>query len=228
MKARAAFSIFILLVLASSAAAQDLPQGFVYLDQVAPSILTELRYDTPDNFLGRPVDGYRAQRVILTRQAALALQKVQKFLAPFNLGLKMLDAYRPQQAVDHFIRWAKDLGDTTMKWKYYPDVDKKNLFRDGYIASRSGHSRGSTVDLTIVSLEEKTFGQELDMGSGFDFFSPMSWPDSPRPTPSQRAHRALLRSAMAGQGFLPYDKEWWHFTLKQEPFPETYFNFPVQ
>ena len=200
----------------------------MYLDTVAPSILQEMRYPTPDNFMGRPVDGYEAPRAILTRQAAEALKQVQQDLATFHLGLKVFDAYRPQRAVDNFVRWAGDLEDTTMKWKYYPDVAKKDLFRKGYIASRSSHSRGSTVDLTIVSVEEKTFGQELDMGSGFDFFGAVSWPDSPRPTPSQRAHRAVLQRVMQRHGFVPYAKEWWHFTLDGEPFPDTYYDFPVR
>ncbi len=221
-------AVLVVVFLAAASGAQDLPKGFVYLDAVAPDILQEVRYAGSDNFLGRPVDGYEAPRIILTQQAARALQAVQKDLAPFGLGLKVFDGYRPQRAVNHFIRWARDLSDTAAKEKYYPDVAKKDLFKEGYIASRSSHSRGSTVDLTIVSIQEKTFGKELDMGSGFDFFSPMSWPAGPLPAPSPRAHRALLQDAMKRRGFVPYDKEWWHFTLRDEPFPKQYYDFPIR
>jgi zinc D-Ala-D-Ala dipeptidase len=205
-----------------------LPKGFVYADETIPDLRLELRYAGSHNFVGKPVDGYLKRRCILTREAADALKKVQEELRPFGLGVKVFDAYRPQMAVDHFVRWAHDLKDTRMKQEFYPDVDKKNLFRDGYIAAKSGHSRGSTVDLTIVSLGAKDAGRELDMGSGFDFFGLPSWPDSPQmPTPS-REHRLLLRLVMEKYGFRPYPQEWWHFTLKDEPWPETYFNFPVQ
>ncbi len=217
--------IFLLTFLSSHALAGKLPQGFVYLDTVIPDIIVELRYISENNFLGTRVDGYEAPRCILSEKAARALEKVQADLAVFGLGIKVFDAYRPQRAVDHFVRWAKDLADTKMKAVYYPDVAKKDLFKDGYIASRSSHTRGSTVDLTLISLSS---GKEVDMGSGFDFFSPLSWPDSPNMTASQRAHRMLLQTLMHKEGFAHYDKEWWHFTLKNEPYPETYFNFPVQ
>jgi len=204
-----------------------LPKGFVYADETIPELRLELRYAGSRNFEGKPVDGYRKQRCILTREAADALKKVQEELGSFGLGVKVFDAYRPQMAVDHFVRWAHDLKDTGMKQEFYPDVEKKNLFRDGYIAAKSGHSRGSTVDLTIVSLGNEDAGRELDMGSGFDFFGLSSWPDSRQiPAPS-RAHRLLLRMVMEKYGFKPYPQEWWHFTLKNEPWPETYFNFPV-
>jgi D-alanyl-D-alanine dipeptidase len=205
-----------------------LPKGFVYADETIPDLRLELRYAGSHNFVGKPVDGYLKRRCILTRAAADALKKVQEELRPFGLGVKVFDAYRPQKAVDHFVRWAHDLKDTRMKQEFYSDVDKKNLFRDGYIAAKSGHSRGSTVDLTIVSLAGEDAGRELDMGSGFDFFGLSSWPDSPQiPTPS-RAHRLLLRMVMEKHGFKPYPQEWWHFTLKKEPWPKTYFDFPVQ
>lgn len=206
--------------------AVNLPEGFVYVDDLIPNVRIELRYFTKNNFLGRKVDGYLSPRCILTREAAEALKKVQDELAPFGLGIKIFDAYRPQRAVDHFVRWGKDLKDTRMKAVYYPDVDKRNIFEQGYIATRSSHSRGSTVDLTIVSLIAS--GEELDMGSGFDFFGPESWPLNPSLSPAQRAHRMLLQTVMKHNGFNPYEKEWWHFTLANEPFPDTYFNFPVQ
>lgn len=205
-----------------------LPKGFVYLDESIPDVRLDVRYSGSHNFVGKPVDGYRKQRCILTREAAEALRKVQEELRPFGLGLKVFDGYRPQMAVDHFVRWARDLDDARMKREFYPEVKKEDLFRDGYVAAKSGHSRGSSVDLTIVSLGREIPDRELDMGSSFDFFGLRSWPDSPQIAAPSRAHRLLLRSVMEKHGFRPYAREWWHFTLKNEPWPETYFNFPVQ
>jgi D-alanyl-D-alanine dipeptidase len=216
------------LLLGPAISAWALPEGFVDVQTVIPDIVLELRYRTSDNFLGVPVDGYVADRCILTAEAAEALRQVRDDLRPFGFGLKVFDAYRPRRAVQHFVRWARDLSDTRMKQAYYPQVAKKDLFRLGYIAGRSSHSRGSTVDLTIVILKDGHVGPELNMGTGFDLFSTASWPDSMAVTAVQRAHRLLLRTLMARHGFVPYDKEWWHFTLAQEPFPETYFDFPVQ
>jgi D-alanyl-D-alanine dipeptidase len=205
--------------------AGQLPEGFVYLKDVVPDITVELRYYTEDNFAGERIDGYLKPACILSRKAALALKEVQEDLRAFGLGLKVFDAYRPQRAVDHFVRWAKEVENTTMKWKYYPDVLKENLFRDGYIAAKSSHTRGSTVDVTMINFDSK---KELDMGSGFDFFGPKSWPKNPSVGASQRAHRMLLRTLMNHHGFEPIEEEWWHFTLRDEPFPDTYFNFTVQ
>jgi zinc D-Ala-D-Ala dipeptidase len=220
--------VFVLAVSAfAETAPQPLPEGFVYCESVVPDIRTEIRYATAHNFVGEPVDGYRRPRCILTRQAALALERVEEELRHFGLGLKVFDAYRPQRAVDHFVRWAKS-ADLRMKAEFYPRVDKANLFKEDYIAARSGHSRGSTVDLTIVSLGAGTDCRELDMGTGFDFFGPESWPDQPAMTAQQRANRLLLQVEMKKQGFRPYAKEWWHFTLEGEPFPSTYFDFPVE
>lgn len=203
------------------------PEGFVEIRDAVPGIVVELRYFSEDNFVGQRIDGYLGDRCYITADAAAALAAVQKDLAAFGLGLKVFDAYRPQRAVDHFVRWAEDLSDTKMKAKYYPEVEKKHLFREGYIAARSGHSRGSTVDLTIVSagLAEAA---ELDMGTGWDYFGPMSWPASREVTPQQRANRMLLQSLMVEHGFRPLAEEWWHFTLVDEPFPEMYFDFPVE
>ena len=178
-----------------------------------------------DNFLGTRVDGYEKDLVIISTPAAKALQGIQAKLTTFGLSLKVFDAYRPQRAVDHFVRWAKVLNDTLTKQKYYPNVAKKDLFKLDYIAARSGHTRGSTVDLTIVDLKT---GKEIDMGSGFDFFGTPSHPTYPKLTPKQRANRLLLRNLMLEAGFKPYSKEWWHFTLKNEPFPDTYFDFPIK
>lgn len=217
--------LVILFGFSAQAQPGPLPAGFVDLEQVIPQIELDIRYFSDNNFVGQPVDGYLAPKAILTQQGALALKKVWDELKPFGLGLKVYDAYRPQRAVNHFVRWAGDLKDEKTKKRYYPQVDKGNLFREGYIADRSGHSRGSTVDLTLINLADKS---ELDMGSGFDWFGPESWPDNPAASPSQRAHRLLLQTLMKKHGFSPYPQEWWHFTLKEEPFPDTYFDFPVQ
>lgn len=223
---------FLLVVLSAAAGAGSdsarLPQGFVYLYDIIPDVRLDLRYNTGHNFVGERIDGYLAPRAILSREAAVAMAQVQQALRPFGLGLLVFDAYRPQRAVDHFVRWAQDLEDTRTKDEFYPDVDKQDLFREEYIAARSSHSRGSTVDLTLVALDAPSGDAGLDMGTGFDFFGPESWPDYAGITPAQRAHRLLLRSLMLQHGFMPYPKEWWHFTLANEPFPETWFDFPVQ
>lgn len=213
------------LALVPPARADELPPGFTYLDSVIPGAVYDVRYYSDHNFLGTRVDGYLAPRVIITRPAAEALAAVQKDLEAFGLTLKIFDGYRPQQAVDHFVRWGHDLADTRMKAEFYPDVDKKNLFRDGYIATKSGHSRGSTVDLTIT---DPITREDLDMGTPFDFFGPPSWPQNPDFPTQIRANRALLRTLMTRHNFRPLKEEWWHFTLNHEPHPDTYFNFPVQ
>ena len=205
---------------------RPLPDGFIYLDEAVPDLAIDLRYGTGDNFLGERIDGYRHAHAILSGPAAVALAGVQAALRPFGLGLKVFDAYRPQRAVDHFVRWGQDLEDQRTKSDYYPDVAKEDLFKEGYIASQSSHSRGSTVDVTIVHRDGSGMVRELDMGSRFDFFGPISWPDSREATPPQRANRALLQSLMRSQGFVPYAQEWWHFTLSGEPYPDTYFDFP--
>ena len=202
-----------------------LPDGFVYVDQEVPGILTQLRYASSDNFIGRNVNGYISERAVLTRPAAKALADVQSDLRSFGLELFIFDAYRPQRAVEDFVAWAKDLKDTSTKAKYYPKVAKENLFAEGYIADRSGHSRGSTIDLTIVSSFPPF--KPLDMGTNFDFFGLESWPKFSGVLPEQRANRLLLRTLMLKHGFRPYEMEWWHFTYEKEPFPETYFNFIV-
>jgi len=203
-----------------------LPSGFIYVDQVNSTILTQLRYSTSNNFIGRPVQGYLANRAILTEPAANALSNAQKELNTYGLGLLIFDAYRPQRAVNNFVLWAEDINDAKNKPQYYPNVDKRDLFKEGYIAEKSGHSRGSTVDLTIVQFGDDV--KPLDMGSGFDYFGPQSWPEYSNITSQQKANRLLLRTIMMKYGFMPYEKEWWHFTLKDEPFPEAYFDFLVQ
>ena len=220
-------ALFLMLLLPAGGSLASPPEGFVAVRDAVPGVVVELRYLGPENFVGAPIDGYAADRCYLTVEAARALGRVQHELAHFGLGLKLFDAYRPQRAVDHFVRWAEDLGDTRMKSRYYPDVAKESLFRDGYIAARSGHSRGSTVDLTLVSTEGGE-AAELDMGTPWDYFGPRSWPASLEVTPQQRANRMLLQSLMVKHGFRPLAEEWWHFTLEDEPFPETYFDFVVE
>jgi D-alanyl-D-alanine dipeptidase len=226
-----------------------LPAGFVDIRDAAPSIILDIRYFGPHNFVGRQVDGYRAPKCILTKDAALALSRVQAELNRFDLTLKVYDCYRPQRAVDHFVRWAKDVSDIKTKKEFYPTVDKKNLFRDGYIAGRSGHSRGSTVDLTIVSLPapaqeayvpgqalaecflpaEKRFkDNSIDMGTGFDCFHELSHPENRDVGLRQRVNRMLLKVLMDKHGFKNLPEEWWHFTLKKEPYPDRYFDFVIQ
>ncbi|MCC2596920.1 M15 family metallopeptidase [Pusillimonas sp. MFBS29] len=209
----------------AGAASAGLPAGFVYLDDVIPDLKVELRYTGSHNFVGRPVTGYEEARPVLSTRAAEALVKVQADLKRFGLTLLVFDAYRPQRAVDDFVKWASDLDDIRTKPEFYPAVEKQNLFKEDYIAERSGHSRGSTVDLTLTSLDG---AEPLDMGSEFDFFGTESWPEHPVLTTQQRANRLLLQTVMTKHGFKPYPKEWWHFTLDNEPFPDDYFDFLPQ
>ncbi|MCX7312832.1 MAG: M15 family metallopeptidase [Alphaproteobacteria bacterium] len=201
------------------------PDSFVDVASVAPGLLVEARYAAAHNFVGAAIDGYHKPLCYLARPAAAALALVVQDLEPKGLTLKVYDCYRPARAVAHFVRWARDLGDQKMKAEFYPHVDKSTLFRDGYIAARSGHSRGSTADLTLA---RRADGQALDMGTPFDFFSPRSWPSDRSVSAEAQANRILLAQAMRKRGFRPYDKEWWHFTLRQEPYPQTYFDFPVR
>jgi D-alanyl-D-alanine dipeptidase len=197
----------------------------VYLEDIDSSIKSELRYFTNNNFIGKPIDGYHNNCVIVTLETAKKLKKIQQILAKKKLSLKIFDAYRPQQAVNHFVKWAKVLEDTLMKKEFYPKVEKSKLFTLGYIASKSGHTRGSTLDVTLVDLKT---GKELDMGSPYDFFGEQSHPFYKNITAIQKRNRFYLRKIMLANGFKPYDNEWWHFTLINEPFRKTYFNFPVE
>lgn len=203
----------------------QLPEGFVYLDQVVPMLLEDIRYWGYDNFIGRPIAGYGAPKAIMTIEAALALKKMQLELLEEGMSIKVYDAYRPQQAVEDFVNWAKDPNNQLMKEQYYPNVNKNDLFKQGYISSRSAHSRGSTIDLTLVDL---TTGEKLDMGSDFDFLDPLSHHDSPLITKEQLANRNLLRAKMKKHGFREYHKEWWHYTFINEPYPKDFFNFEVK
>lgn len=205
--------------------AQDLPMGFDYIAKYLPNMVIELRYASSDNFMGRTVVGYQNPKKVLTIETLCALQKVQEVLKKNGLTLKLFDGYRPQAAVDDFIRWTLDSNDTLNKAYYYPSINKIKLFDLGYIAKRSGHSRGSSVDVTLAFREGPSKGKELDMGSSWDFFGPISRIGTTLITNQQLANRKLLREVMISHGFLPYAKEWWHFTLKDEPFPNTYFSF---
>ena len=217
---------------------------FVTLTDAVPDAILEIRYFGTYNFVGTRIDGYLEPTALLTKQAADSLRKVSDDLVKQGYRLKIYDAYRPQKAVDHFVRWAEDIADTLMKPYFYPDLDKAVLFPQDYICLKSGHTRGSTLDLTLFDMATE---KELDMGGTFDWFGPESHPDfcgnpktgeytgdnskSPKGrsiTAEQFRHRMILRRAMLAHGFKPFDTEWWHFTLRDEPFPETYFTFPVK
>lgn len=199
---------------------------FVLLTDVIPDVIQEIRYFSTYNFIGERIDGYEEPCAILSRPAALALKKVSDELRKQGYLLKIFDTYRPKSAVDHFVRWAEDENDLRMKPYFYPDVDKRDLFKIGYIARRSGHSRGSTVDLTLF---EMASGKEMDMGSPFDYFGKRSHASFIRYlSVPQIKNRLLLRNAMVRGGFETIEEEWWHFTLKNEPYPDTYFDFPVR
>ncbi|MER5755821.1 M15 family metallopeptidase [Streptomyces sp. NPDC002088] len=243
----------LLAVTAASATAEArtdprAPADFVALRTVDPTIVQEMRYFTPHNFVGERIDGYQQPLCILTRPAAEALHKAQVQLLRKGYTLKVYDCYRPQRAVDHFVRWAEDLDDQRMKDEFYPNVDKTRLFEDGYIAEKSGHSRGSTMDLTIVRLPAKPTrpyipGETLmpcyapkgerfpdnsvDMGTGFDCFDTLAHTLDPRIQGEQRTNRLLLKSTLENLGFVNLAEEWWHYTFKPEPYPDTYFDFPV-
>ena len=255
MKSRIVFTLFIVTALSfpqftvSSYCADKIPEGFVDIQKVIPDVLLDIRYYGPHNFVGEKVDGYLAPKCILTNEAASALSNVQKDLVQYSLTLKIYDCYRPQRSVDHFVRWAKEIDNTKTKKEFYPTVDKRNLFKDGYIDSKSGHSRGSTVDLTIIPLPlpkqpDYIQGQKLhecylpankrfrdnsiDMGTGFDCFHELSHTANKNIARQQKINRLLLKTLMEKHGFKNYDMEWWHYTLKNEPYTNIYFDFPIE
>jgi D-alanyl-D-alanine dipeptidase len=199
--------------------------GFVDAAEVVDGLVVDMRYSGANNFVGAAIDGYEAPRCLLTARAAAALAAVQRDLAARGLGLKVYDCYRPLRAVAHFRRWARDPGDVRQKRAFYPDVDKRTLFALGYLSTRSSHARGSTVDLTLVTRRD---GAEVDMGSPFDFFGARSHLRAAGIAPSQSRNRFVLVEAMRRRGFRASSKEWWHFTLANEPFPTTSFDFPVR
>ncbi|HAR91668.1 MAG TPA: peptidase M15 [Eubacterium sp.] len=198
--------------------------GFVLLSDYVPGIIQEIRYFSTYNFVGERVDGYEEPIALLTKEAARALKDVANIANVQGYRLKIFDAYRPAKAVKHFVLWEIEDLDQKMKTFFYPDIDKHDLFKLGYVASKSTHSRGSTVDLTLVDMDT---GKELDMGSPFDFFDEISHPDYKDITKEQYENRMILQKLMVDGGFEPIDTEWWHFTLKNEPYPETYFEFQV-
>ena len=212
---------------------------FVNITDVVPDAILEIRYYSTYNFVGARIDGYEEPMALMTRVAADSLRAASDDLRRQGYTIKIYDAYRPQRGVDHFMRWSQDLGDTLTKAYFYPYLTKKQVFDGEYVATRSGHSRGSTIDLTIVDMKS---GKEVDMGGTFDWFGVESHPDYgggnpetmefqqtvPDFTAEQFYNRMILRAAMLRHGFKPLDNEWWHFTLRDEPFPDTYFNFPVK
>ena len=202
----------------------DDASDFVLLTDVVPDAILEIRYYSTYNFVGDRIDGYHQPTALLTKEAAQALKAVSDDVIKKGYRLKIYDAYRPQMAVSHFARWAKDFKDTRMKSYFYPELKKDVLFPLGYIAEHSGHSRGSTVDLTLFDM---TTEKEVDMGGTFDYFGQLSHPDYKKITKKQYQNRMILREAMLAHGFKPLAEEWWHFTLKDEPYPDTYFTFPV-
>ncbi len=202
----------------------NMDKGFVEIAEVVSDVILEIRYYSTFNFIGDRIDGYNEPTALLTREAADALKAASDELKEKGYRLKIYDAYRPQMAVDHFVRWTRDISDQRMKKVFYPDVPKEKLFELGFIAESSGHSRGSTVDLTLFDMAR---GCDADMGGYFDFFGDISHYEHASLSEAQRANRALLRDAMVKAGFAPYENEWWHFTLADEPYPDRYFDFPV-
>ena len=223
---RIVLSALILLVFGLPTVATS--QDFVDVRSLDPSIAADMRYAGSENFVGEPIDGYEAPKCLLSRAAAEALVEVQSILRDDGFGLLVFDCYRPQRGVDHFVRWAKDTTDLRTKAEYYPNVRKSRLFEDGYIASRSGHSRASTVDLTIVRRRPDDSVEALDMGTPFDFFDPRSHTESPDVTSEQLVNRLRLRDAMEEGGFRNYSAEWWHYTMRDEPYPDEYFDRPIR
>ena len=200
------------------------PSDFVVLADYVPHIVQEIRYYSTYNFIGERIDGYEEPCALLAKEAARALKSVSNEMIVQGYRLKVFDAYRPARAVKHFVLWGIEDTDIRMKPYFYPDLEKQELFAQGYIAKQSSHSRGSTVDLTLLDMQT---GKELDMGGPFDYFSELSHPDYKGITEEQFDNRMILQHVMIRNGFKPIDCEWWHFTLENEPYPNTYFDFPV-
>lgn len=255
MKTKFILGFFLFLALCTpqfaggSAAAEKMPDSFVDIKEIIPDVELDIRYYGPHNFVGERVNGYNAGKCLITKQAAAALAKVQKDLGQFSLSIKIYDCYRPQQAVNHFVQWATQINNTKTRKEFYPTVDKRNLFKDGYIADKSGHSRGSTVDLTIVPvpvpkqadyipgqklsacylpLSQRFRDNSIDMGTGFDCFNELAHTGNKSIGLGQKINRLLLKTLMEKHGFSNYDKEWWHYTLNNEPYPNTYFDFKIK
>ncbi|MBP5279877.1 MAG: M15 family metallopeptidase [Erysipelotrichaceae bacterium] len=197
---------------------------FVDLNEIIDDLILDLRYYSDYNFVGTRIDGYEEPVALMTNKAAQALKRVADEARKDGYRLKIYDTYRPQMAVDHFVRWAEDLEDTKMKEDFYPEVNKDELFEKGYIYAQSSHSKGSTVDLTLFDVNKN---EDLDVGGNFDYFGELSHPSYKGVNDVQYENRMYLRKLMMDNGFLPFETEWWHFTLKDEPYPNTFFNFPV-
>lgn len=205
--------------------ANQLPEGFCYVHDVIDDVILDMRYAGTHNFVGEPIDGYEANHAILTTEAALQLKAAADTFRQMGYRIKIFDAYRPQDAVRHFVRWSEDGNDTRMQAEFYPEFRKKSLLVDqGYIARNSSHMRGSAVDLTLTDMD----GKELDMGTCFDYFGKKAWHDAVNVTPEQKENRELLKSVMEANGFKAFEQEWWHYRLKNEPFKTEKFNFPVK
>ena len=202
----------------------DDASGFVSLGEAIPDAILEIRYYTTYNFIGERIDGYEEPIALMTKEGAAALKKVSDELMAKGYRLKIFDAYRPQRAVTHFVNWSRVADDVRMKEYFYPELEKNRIFPLGYVAEHSGHTRGSTVDLTLFDMKK---GKEIDMGGTFDYMGELSHPDYKGITEDQYANRMLLRETMLKHGFRPIPEEWWHFTLENEPYPNTYFTFPV-
>ena len=202
-----------------------MPSGFCLLTDSIPDAILEIRYYRDNNFVGTRIDGYEEPVALITQKAASALRKASDEFRKEGYLIKIYDAYRPQCAVDHFVRWSKDPSDTLKKAVFYPNINKNTIFSRGYVARKSRHSRGSTVDMTLVDMKT---GKEVDMGGIFDYFGGVSRTINDQITPTQQQNRLLLRNIMVQNGFTPVQGEWWHFTLRNEPYPDIYFNFPVK
>jgi D-alanyl-D-alanine dipeptidase len=197
---------------------------FAFVDELVPGIRWDAKYATWDNFTGKPVDGYLANRIVGTKALCAALERAQEKAASLGFGLLLWDGYRPQCAVDCFLRWSQQPEDGRTKLRHYPNIDRPEMFEKGYVATKSGHSRGSTVDLTLYHLAT---GELAAMGGGHDLMDPISHHGAQGITPVEARNRRHLRTIMEGAGFSAYEREWWHYTLRYEPYPDTYFDFPI-
>ena len=217
--------LFLLFLFLNNCNTSDVTSNFSKIEIIKPPILIDIRYSGSDNFLGRTVKGYESPKNVLTNEVIEALTRIQKILSKNGLGIKLYDGYRPQKSVNDFIEWSNKISDTLTKQKYYPDEKKDSLIMKGYIAKKSAHSRGSTIDVTLIYTDSINYGKELDMGSGWDFFGIKSWIDYDSITDIQKKNRNYLQNIMNQNGFRSYSKEWWHFTLIDEPYPNRYFDF---
>ncbi|MEJ2857558.1 MULTISPECIES: D-Ala-D-Ala dipeptidase VanX [unclassified Saccharothrix] len=198
--------------------------GFAFVDELVPGIRWDAKYATWDNFTGKPVDGYLGNRIVGTTALCAALDEARAKAATEGFGLLLWDGYRPQRAVDRFLRWSTEPEDGRTKRRHYPNLDRAAMFGRGYVATKSGHSRGSTVDLTLYHLDTDELAR---MGGNHDLMDPISHHGAPGTTNAEASNRRVLRSIMEDCGFIPYEREWWHYTLSDEPFPDTYFDFPI-